>query len=61
MRCSIAAALAGWIIDPVHYLGKFIVTDFGKVGAFRVEAACPVGVVIGPTLPGAVRVGKEHT
>jgi len=41
--------------------GKFIIGDLREVGAFRVVTAQqPVGVLVDPALPGAVRVGEEY-
>ena len=60
-KCSIDEALARPIIERVNDECKFGIGDLREVGAFgEVAAQQPVGVLVGPALPGAVRVGEEH-
>jgi hypothetical protein len=59
--CSVAEALARPIIERVDNEGKFVIADLREVGAFgEVAAQQPIGVLVGPALPGAVRIGEEH-
>jgi len=60
-RCSVAKALARLIIERVDDEGKRIIGDLREVGPLReVTAQQPVGVLVGPALPSAVRIGEEH-
>ena len=59
--CSVAEALARQIIECVNDEGKFMIGYVREVGAFReVAAQQPIGVLVSPALPGAVRIGEEH-
>ena len=59
--CSVAEALAGPIIKRMDNDGKFVIADLREVGTFgEVATQQPVGVLVGPALPGAVRSGEEH-
>src|SRR5882724_6357085 len=59
--CSVAEALARPIIERVDNEGKFVIADLREVGAFgEVASQQSIGILVGPALPGAVRIGEEH-
>ena len=60
-RRAVAEAFARSIIQVIHDHGKMFVTDLREVSVLgEVSTQQPLGILVEPALPSAVRVGEEH-
>ena len=61
MRCAIAQALAGPVVEPVHRIIHLILAHLEQVSLLGKELTQQaIVVLIEPPLPGAVRMRKVH-